>query len=165
MRWWENVQRERERSKKGHISLHVSLIWGQGKERWGLANSSHGGRGGHDSISFPFFTAHLSLNPPPSHYTTIPRIFIISSYGLLPHVTTFHIHILLHCHFSYNLNHRPKFPLPIWFFWLNLWTQLQKVPILSSSNFHLKSWPHGFSEKTSSMAKNTNPSQKTTCYV
>ncbi len=51
-------ERERERGKKGHKSSHVSLIWGQSKERWALASTSHGREEAMIPPSPLSFTAH-----------------------------------------------------------------------------------------------------------
>ena len=67
---------KRERGKKGHKSSHVSLIWGQSKERWALRKleAIHmGGRRTYDSSQPSFF-----------HSSSSPKSYIFPLYSPYP---------------------------------------------------------------------------------
>lgn len=117
MRWWnmhgryqETWERERESLYiyiKGHIMLHVNLIWGQSKE---MGNSSHGKEKDMILRSSLSFTAHPSLPKFPtfSHYI----IIIINLKTLLIIVYIANLYILLFILYyisffcSFNLKYR-----------------------------------------------------------
>lgn len=93
-KWWKLIKKlKTERGgKQGHKYPHVTLIWGQSKESWGLLETvSHGGRKDMILTNSLLFTAHpypkSSISPPhplsPYKLNWNVHLFNLISYDLL----------------------------------------------------------------------------------